>query len=200
MVCTRHMFSVRLACTLTLPLQVGILQSPLSVTFLFFNFIMGLLLGLHASPAVSSFQDAPKAPLGDDPPAIEQIVAIAPIAGRDRGDDRCCRRSLKALTKRLSTTLLPATTRGDIPKQRDRRSASAVASQVGRSSVPSCACMTAFASPQRTPTLMQLVCCVVSPVSTGARLSFLLPTSETQTDSLSRTKVLNSRRETAGGM
>ena len=101
MVCTRHMFSVRLPCTLTLPLQVGILQSPLSVTFLFFNFIMGLLLGLHASLTVSSFQDAPKAPLGDDPPAIEQIVAIAPIAGRDRGDDRCCRKSLKALTKRL---------------------------------------------------------------------------------------------------
>ena len=101
MVRTRHMFSVRLACTLTLPLQVGILQSPLSITFLFFKFIMGLLLGLHASPAVSSFQDAPKASLGDDTPAIEQIVAIAPIAGRDRGDDRCCRRSLKALTKRL---------------------------------------------------------------------------------------------------
>ena len=80
MVRTRHMFSVRLACTLTLPLQVGILQSPLSLTFLFFKFIVDFLLGLHASAAVSSFQDAPKAALGDDTPAIEQIVAIAPIA------------------------------------------------------------------------------------------------------------------------
>ena len=41
---------------------------------------MDLLLGLRASPAVSSFHDAPKASLGDYPPAIEQIVAIAPIA------------------------------------------------------------------------------------------------------------------------
>ena len=33
MVCTRHVFSVRLACTLILPLQAGILQSPLSILF-----------------------------------------------------------------------------------------------------------------------------------------------------------------------
>ena len=99
MICTRHMFSVRLPCTLTLPLQVGILQSPLSVTCLFFNFIMGLLLGLRASLTVSSFRDAPKASVGDDPPAIEQIAAIAPIACRDSGDDLCCLRFLKTLTK-----------------------------------------------------------------------------------------------------
>ena len=42
---------------------------------------MGLLLGLHASPAVSFFHDGPKAPLGDEPPAIKQIVAIAPTVG-----------------------------------------------------------------------------------------------------------------------
>ena len=92
------MFSVRLACTLTLPLQVGNLQPPLSIPFFFFNF-MDLLLRLQASPAVSSFHDAPKASLGDDPPAIEQIVAIAPIACLDSGDDRCCLSFLKALTK-----------------------------------------------------------------------------------------------------
>ena len=52
------------------------------------------------------------------------------------------------------------------------------------------------------PILMQLICSVVSPVSTGAcaRLSFLLPTSETRTHVHSRTKVLNSGRETAGGV
>ena len=82
----------------TLPLQEGVLQSPLSIPF-FFNFIMDLLLGLYASPAVSSFHDGPKASLGDDPPAIEQIVVIAPIACRDSGDDRCCLRFLKAMTK-----------------------------------------------------------------------------------------------------
>ena len=60
---------------------------------------MGLLLGLHASLTVSSFLDAPKASVGDDPPAIEQIVAIAPIACRDSGDDLCCLRFLKTLTK-----------------------------------------------------------------------------------------------------
>ena len=81
----------------TLPLQVGILQSPLSIPF--FNFIMDLLLGLHAFLTVSSFHDGPMASLGQDPPAIEQIVAIAPIACRDSGDDRCCLRFLKALTK-----------------------------------------------------------------------------------------------------
>ena len=64
-----------------------------------FNFIMDLLLDLHASLTVSSFHDGPKASPGDDPPAIEQIVAIAPIACRDSGVDRCCLRFLKALTK-----------------------------------------------------------------------------------------------------
>ena len=46
------------------------------------------------------------------------------------------------------------------------------------SSVPSCACVTDFASPQRTPILMQLICSLVSPVSTCAcvRLSMLLHT------------------------
>ena len=57
----------------------------------------------------------------------------------------------------------------DIPQQK-------VISQVGRSSVPSCACVTALASPQRTPILMQLICSLVTPVSTGAcaRLSLLV--------------------------
>ena len=65
----------------------------------FFQFIVDFLLGLHASLTVSSFQDVPKASVGDDPPAIEQIVAIAPIACRDSGDDLCCLRFLKTLTK-----------------------------------------------------------------------------------------------------
>ena len=89
---TRSRFDV------TLPLQVGILESPWSIP-LFFQFIVDFPLGLHASLTVSSFQDAPKASVGDDPPAIEQIVAIAPIACRDSGDDLCCLRFLKTLTK-----------------------------------------------------------------------------------------------------
>ena len=93
------MFSVRLACPLILPLQVGILQSPLSIPFFFFNFIMDLLLDLNSSLTVSPFHDLPKASLGDDPPAIEQIVAISPIVCLDSGDDRCCLSFLKALTK-----------------------------------------------------------------------------------------------------
>ena len=80
-------------------MQVGILQSPLAILFFFFYFIMDLLLDLHSSLTVSSFHDGPKASLGDDPPAIEQIVAIAPIACLDSGDDRCCLSFLKALTK-----------------------------------------------------------------------------------------------------
>ena len=92
------MFSVRLACSLALPLQTGIFPSPFSI-LVFSNFIMNFLLDLSSSPAVSSFHDGPKASLGDYPFAIEQIVAIAPIAGRDSGDDRCCLRFLKALAK-----------------------------------------------------------------------------------------------------
>ena len=65
----------------------------------FFNFIVDFLLGLHAFLTVSSFHDGPMASLGHDPPANEQIVAIAPIGCRDSGDDRCCLRFLKALTK-----------------------------------------------------------------------------------------------------
>ena len=59
----------------------------------------------------------------------------------------------------------------DIPQQQ-------VISQVGLSSVLSCACVTDFASPQRPPILMQLICSVVSPVSTCTcvRLSVLLHT------------------------
>ena len=54
------------------------------------------------------------------------------------------------------------------------RSTSTVISHVGLAS--SCACVTDFASPRRTPILMQLICSVVSPVSTCAcvRLSMLL--------------------------
>ena len=86
---TRSRFDV------TLPLQVGILESPWSIPF-FFQFIVDFLLGLHASLTVSSFNDGPKASVGADPPAIEQIVAIA---CRDSGDDLCCLRFLKTLTK-----------------------------------------------------------------------------------------------------
>ena len=92
-----HVFS-EVGLHLTLPLQGGILQSPLSITF-FFQFIVDFLLGLHASLTVSSFNDGPKASLGHDPPAIEQIVPVAPIACRDSGDDLCCLRFLKTLTK-----------------------------------------------------------------------------------------------------
>ena len=70
---------------------------------------------------------------------------------------------------------LPATTRvtGTFPSNTPM-----VISQLGLPSVPSCACVTDFASPQRTPIVMQLIRSVVSPVSTCAcvRLSMLLHT------------------------
>ena len=83
---TRSRFDV------TLPLQVGILESSWSIPFFSSNSSWVFLLGLHASLTVSSFNDGPKASLGHDPPAIEQIVPVAPIACRDSGDDRCCLR------------------------------------------------------------------------------------------------------------
>ena len=61
-------------------------------SFFSFKFIVDFLLRLHASLTVSSFHDGPKASLGHDPPAIEQIVPVAPIACRDSGDDLCCLR------------------------------------------------------------------------------------------------------------
>ena len=177
-----HVFSEVGLHLLTLPLWVGILQSPLSISFLFFNFIKGLLLGLHASPAVSSFQDAPKASLGDDTPAMERSHRTNCL--------KLWRRSflwevLQSINEKTvnDTFVSYDASKWDIPRQRDRRNTSVVVSQAGLSSVPSCACVTAFASPQCTPTMMQLICCVVSPVSTCAcvQLSMLLPTSETFT-------------------
>ena len=58
---TRSRFDV------TLPLQVGILESHRGPFLFFVQFIVDFLLGLHASLTVSSFQDAPKASVGDDP-------------------------------------------------------------------------------------------------------------------------------------
>ena len=79
------------------------------------------------------------------------------------------------MTKRLQAICLPTTTRvtGTFPSNTPT-----VISQEGLPSVPSCACVTDFACPQRTPIVMQLICTVVSPVSTCAcvRLSMLLHT------------------------
>ena len=99
MVGTRHMFSVRLAYTSHFHCKWESLNRTVVHSFFFFQFIVDFLLGLHASLTVSSFNDGPKASLGHDPPAIEQIVPVAPIACRDSGDDLCCLRFLKTLTK-----------------------------------------------------------------------------------------------------
>ena len=131
MVCTRHMFSARLACTLTLPLH----KNPSIAfvhSFFFFTFIMDLLLDLHASPAVPSF-----------PRCTESLCARLPTSHRTGRSHRtnCLKRLwtrslLSEVTQSIDevtaseTFASYATIKWDIPKQCDPLNASAVISHV----------------------------------------------------------------------
>ena len=137
MVCTRHMFSVRLACTHC----TRILQSPLSIPF----------FQLHHGPSPWS----PRFSRCIFPRCTESLSGRLPTCHRTgRGHRTHClkrlwtRSLLSEVTQSIDevtaseTFASYATGNWDIPKQCDPLNASAVISHVGLSPVPSCAFLT----------------------------------------------------------